>query len=184
MPVQAHGGAPDELVAEILVLATIAIAWVGIARIRGKGFAWMPRGAGWALVILTPILLVTAVLLPTVIWPEHEPASERPTSTATLTIIQPTDGLRVSGPLLDVVTELSGARIVDDSATEVAPDTGHVHVFIDDQLMSMSYAPEQQIPIDSLGPGPHVLRVEFVAADHAAFDPPVEEQVTFVKLTG
>ena len=180
----AHGGAPDELVAEILVLASIVVAWVGIARVRGKGFAWMPKGMGWGVVALAPGLLISAVILPGIIWPNLEPAADRPSSTATLTILAPVEGLRVSGPLLDVVTELTGARIVDDSTTAVAPDTGHVHVFVDDQLLSMAYAPEQEIPIDFLGPGPHVLRVEFVAADHAAFDPPVEESVTFVKLTG
>ena len=179
----AHGGAPDELVAEILVLASIVVAWVGIACVRGKGFAWMPKGVGWGVVALAPALLISAVLLPGIIWPNPE-VGDRPSSTATLTIVQPVAGQRVSGPLLGVVTELEGARIVDDAGAEVRPDTGHVHVFVDDRLLSMTYAPEQEIPIDSLGPGPHVLRVEFVAADHEPFDPPVEVHVTFVKLTG
>lgn len=179
----AHGGAPDELVAEILVLASIVVAWVGIARVRGNGFAWMPRGVGWGVVALAPVLLVSAVLLPGIIWPDPEGA-DRPSSTASITIVEPVEGQRVSGPLLGVVTELGGARIVDEASTEVRADTGHVHVFVDDRLLSMTYAPEQEIPIDSLGPGPHVLRVEFVAADHEPFDPPVEERVTFVKLTG
>ena len=183
MPVLAHGGRPDELVAEILILAAIVVAWVGVARLRGKGFAWMPRGAGWALVIGAVGLAALAILVPTLIWKDPAPAADRPSSTATLEIVAPVEGQQVAGRFLDVVTELTGATVVDAGATAVTPNTGHVHVYVDDQLMSMAYAPEQQIPIDFLERGPHVVRVEFVAADHGAFDPPVAESVTFVKTT-
>ena len=183
-PLLAHGGRPDELVAEILILVAIVVAWVGVARVRGKGFSRMPMTVGWMLVGLAPVLLATAVLVPTVIWREPAPSADRPSSTAVLRISEPSEGQRVSTATLDVVTQITGATVVDGSATEVTPDTGHVHVYLDDQLMSMAYAPEQEIGIDWLGPGPHVVRVEFVAADHAPFDPPVEASVTFVKLTG
>jgi len=180
----AHGGRPDELVAQILVLATIVVGWVGIARVRGKRFAWMPRAGGWLLVGLAPVLLAFAILVPTVIWRTPAPTVDRPASTAVVSIAEPAEGQQVSTATMGVVTEISGATVVDGSATEVTPDTGHVHVYLDDRLMSMAYAPEQEIAIDWLSPGPHVLRVEFVAADHGAFEPPVETSVTFVKLTG
>lgn len=183
-PLLSHGGRPDELVAEILVLVTLVVAWVGIARVRGKGFAWMPKTLGWGLVGSAPVLLVVALLLPTVIMREPTPAANRPSSTATILITAPSEGQRVSTATLDVATRVSGATIVEGSATEATPDTGHVHIYVDDQLMSMAYAPEQEIAIDWLGPGRHVVRVEFVAADHAPFDPPIEASVTFVKLTG
>ena len=184
MPILAHGGRPDELVAEILLLVAVVVAWAGIARVRGKGFGGMPMALGWLLVGLASTLLVVAVLVPTVIMREPAPTANRPSSTATILITAPSAVQRVSTATLDVVTQITGATVVDGSATEVTPDTGHVHVYLDDQLMSMAYAPEQEIGIDWLGPGPHVVRVEFVAADHAPFDPPVEESVTFVKLTG
>jgi uncharacterized membrane protein len=180
----AHGGRPDELVAQILVLATIVVGWVGIVRVRGQRFARMPRAAGWLLVGLAAVLLTFAILVPTVIWRTPAPAVDRPESTAVVRIAAPVEGQRVSTATLGVVTEIRGATVVDGSATEVTPDTGHVHVYLDDRLMSMAYAPEQEIAIDWLSPGPHVLRVEFVAADHGAFEPPVETSVTFVKLTG
>ena len=183
-PLLAHGGRPDELVAELILLLAIVLAWVGIARVRGKGFAWMPRALGWLLVGLGPALLVVAALVPTVFMRTPSPTTNRPSSTATLLITAPSEGQRVSTATLDVATRVSGATIVEGSATEVTPDTGHVHIYVDDQLMSMAYAPEQEIAIDWLGPGRHVVRVEFVAADHAPFDPPIEASVTFVKLTG
>jgi uncharacterized membrane protein len=183
-PIVAHGGRPDELVAQILLGTAIVAGWVGVSRVRGKRFAGMPIAVGWVLVGLAPLLLALAVLVPTVIWREPAPSAARPSSSAALRIAEPLEGQRVSTPTLDVVTEVSGATVVDGSETDVTPDTGHVHVYVDDRLMSMAYAPEQTIPIDWLSPGPHVLRVEFVAADHDAFDPPVEASVTFVKLTG
>jgi hypothetical protein len=183
MPVLAHGGRPDELVATFLVLAAIVVAWVGVARIRGKGFAWMPRALGWVLASGSLVLLVLAVVVPTLVWRNPAPAADRPSSTATIAIVSPAEGQQVSGDFVDLVTRLSGAQVVDASVAQVTPDTGHVHVYVDDQLMSMSYTPEQRIPIDFLERGPHVLRVEFVAADHGPFDPPVEASVTFVKMT-
>jgi hypothetical protein len=180
----AHGGRPDELVAQILVVAGLVAGWVGISRVRGRRFAGVPVAAGWLLVGLAPALLALAILVPTVIWRTPVPSADRPSSTAVIRVAEPVEGQRVSTATLDVVTEITGATVVDASSTQVAPDTGHVHIYVDDRLMSMAYAPEQEIAIDWLSPGPHVLRVEFVAADHVAFDPPVETSVTFVKLTG
>ncbi len=183
-PIVAHGGRPDELVAQLLLAAAIVTGWVGVSRIRGKRFTGIPVAAGWVLAGVAPVLLALAILVPTVIWREPAPAADRPSSTAVLRIAEPLEGQRVSTPTLDVVTEIAGATVIGGAETEVEPDTGHVHVYVDDRLMSMAYAPEQTIAIDWLSPGPHVLRVEFVAADHEAFDPPVETRVTFVKLTG
>jgi hypothetical protein len=183
MPVLAHAGQPDELVAEFLVLGAVVLGWVGIARIRGRGFRWMPAAAGWGILAGALALLVLAVLVPTVLWTAPGAVGDRPAPTASLRIVAPVEAQEVLGTTLDVVTELTGARVVDGSITEVTPDTGHIHVYLDDRLMSMAYADEQEIPIDWLERGPHILRVEFVAADHIAFDPPVEASVTFVKLT-
>ena len=184
MPVLAHGGRPDELVAEILLLAAVVVGWLGAARLRGKGFGWMSRGAAWSLIAGAVGLLIVAILVPTVIWRDPTPVADRPASTAVLRIATPVEDQQVSGAFLDVATVLTGATVVEAGSTEVTPDTGHVHVYVNDRLMSMAYAPEQRIPLDWLERGPHVLRVEFVAADHAAFDPPVVTSVTFVKMTG
>ena len=57
------------------------------------------------------------------------------------------------------------------------PDEGHLHVILDDQLISMT-GDTQQVLTD-LTPGQHLLKVEFVASDHFPFDPRVIAAVAF-----
>jgi hypothetical protein len=76
-----------------------------------------------------------------------------------------------------VVLSLTGATSVQATTTTITPTTGHVHLYVDNQLVSMNYGLEQDIPVT---PGSHVLKAEFVAADHAPFNPRVySAQVIF-----
>jgi hypothetical protein len=52
-----------------------------------------------------------------------------------------------------------------------------VHVLLDDALISMTEGLEQVIP--DVEPGMHRLTVEFVATDHAPFDPRVVAVAVF-----
>ena len=110
--------------------------------------------------------------------PTVSPAAERPTTDATLRIITPSDGdvLPVETDV-DVELELEGARVVQQTSTDLRPDEGHIHVVLDDRLVSMTDGLQQTIR--ELAPGLHVLKVEFVANDHAPFDPRVIEAVAF-----
>ncbi|HYY07365.1 MAG TPA: hypothetical protein VFA25_02045 [Actinomycetota bacterium] len=83
----------------------------------------------------------------------------------------------MSGPTVHLRISLTGARIVKRSSTDLTPDEGHVHVTLDGKLISMTYGLEQQIP--DLSPGPHRIEVEFVAMDHAPFDPRVTDVTSF-----
>jgi hypothetical protein len=94
----------------------------------------------------------------------------RPSSSAVVTIVQPTSGSTVSGTTLHVVLKLEGALIVKQTTTDIRPDEGHVHLFVDNVLVSMNYGLEQDLPVHS---GTYVLKAEFVAADHAPFNPRV-----------
>ncbi len=104
------------------------------------------------------------------------PAAERPSTEATLTIVTPSDG-DVLDANVDVEIELDGARVVQQTSTELRPDEGHIHVLLDDQLISMTDGLEQTLR--GVEPGLHILKVEFVANDHAPFDPRVIEAVAF-----
>jgi hypothetical protein len=64
------------------------------------------------------------------------------------------------------------------TTTKVRPDQGHVHVLVDGQLAAMNYTLDGKLP--ALTPGQHVIRVEFVAADHLPFDPRVFAQSAFL----
>lgn len=94
----------------------------------------------------------------------------RPSSLATVEILQPGSGARVVGETAHVVLRLTGATIVTATTTAIRPDQGHVHLYVDNSLVSMNYGLEQDVAVT---PGTHVLKAEFVAADHAPFSPRV-----------
>jgi len=94
----------------------------------------------------------------------------RPASTATLTIVSPTPNESVTGPNVHVVIGLEGATIVSATTTDIRPDQGHIHLYVDNNLVSMNYGTTQDLPA---APGTHILHAEFVAADHVPFNPRV-----------
>jgi hypothetical protein len=94
----------------------------------------------------------------------------RPSSPATVAIMQPANGAAITGTSVHVVLSLTGATIVSATTTAIQPDQGHVHLYVDNVLVSMNYGLEQDLPIH---PGTYVLKAEFVAADHAPFSPRV-----------
>ncbi|MDP9330615.1 MAG: hypothetical protein M3P11_08275 [Actinomycetota bacterium] len=103
--------------------------------------------------------------------------SPRPASTAHLSILSPANGQVIHGTTLTLKISLKGAKVVQPSnITNIVPDQGHLHVILDDQLVTMTAALEQTIPVT---PGQHLLKVEFVANDHAPFDPRVIAAVSF-----
>ena len=94
----------------------------------------------------------------------------RPASTGTLTIVSPTPNESVTGPNVHVVIGLEGATIVSATTTDIRPDQGHIHLYVDNNLVSMNYGTTQDLPA---APGTHILHAEFVAADHVPFNPRV-----------
>jgi hypothetical protein len=104
------------------------------------------------------------------------PAGSRPSSPAVVTIVSPTSNQVVTGTTLHVVITLQNATIVPATTTNVSPTTGHVHLYVDNVLVSMNYGLTQDLPVH---PGTYVLKAEFVAADHAPFDPRVWSNQVF-----
>ena len=94
----------------------------------------------------------------------------RPSSPATVEIVSPAPSTTVQGDTLHVVLRLNGGTLVPQTTTDIRPDEGHVHLYVNNQLVSMNYGLEQDIPTQ---PGTTVLKAEFVAADHAPFSPRV-----------
>ena len=104
-------------------------------------------------------------------------AIERPTSTGVLTIVSPENGDRIADGTAQLEVALKGAEIVDQTSTDLQPDQGHLHVMLDGSLVSMTSG--TSLPLTDLTPGEHLLQVEFVASDHAPFDPRVLAAVSF-----
>jgi hypothetical protein len=102
----------------------------------------------------------------------------RPTSTAKLTILSPHNGQTVHTQTPQVRLGLAGAKLVALTSTHIRPDQGHVHLLVDGKLVAMNYGLDERLP--KLTPGQHLVQVEFVAADHAPFDPRVLAQAAFI----
>jgi len=101
----------------------------------------------------------------------------RPSSPAKVAILSPTNGEVVHGSDVKIRVQLTGAKIVPATTTDIVPTKGHLHVYLDDQIVSMNF--KLKGDIGDVTPGMHVLRVEFVASDHLPFDPRVFTAVTF-----
>jgi hypothetical protein len=93
--------------------------------------------------------------------------SARPTTPAQIRIAAPEPNAVVPGPDVPVTVDLSGAKVVSVTSTDVRPDEGHIHISIDGRIVSMSGATTDTIP--DVAPGQHSLQAEFVAGDHAPF---------------
>jgi hypothetical protein len=94
----------------------------------------------------------------------------RPLSPAVVRIVEPKQHQQLSGSTVHVVLTLENARIVPQTSTTLRPDEGHLHLYVDNVLVSMNYGLTQDLPVH---PGTYVLKAEFVAADHAPFNPRV-----------
>ena len=70
---------------------------------------------------------------------------------------------------VSVELRLDGGTIVPITSLHLVPNEGHIHLYLDDALLSMTGLDTQIIVL----PGTHTLRAEFVAVDHGPFRPPV-----------
>jgi hypothetical protein len=103
-------------------------------------------------------------------------------TTGDITIVSPQPGAVFKPDSVPIKLELTGAEILEEASTDVQPDIGHVHVALDDEILSLLAGLEfdlAEIAKEPLDPGLHLLEVEFVAADHTPFAPREIETLTF-----
>jgi hypothetical protein len=169
-------GSIGSTVTSLLAVGAFAAGWVAVRRLLGKGFPRIPRWGAWLSAAVAAACLVLIFVLPSVLQPA--PASVRPSSTAHITILTPQPGQTFQGDpaRVPITLRLTGAHIVTFTSTDLRPDEGHIHLFIDGRLVSMTYGLAQKVWV---APGDHTLLAAFVAVDHAPFDPPVQTSVKF-----
>jgi len=131
--------------------------------------------AGTATVVVMAVVLLAACSSPSA---SSASTATRPATPARLEILAPRGGA-VVGPNPTLRLKLSGAWLATAavSGANVPADEGFVHVYVDDKLVSVLYRLTQKLP--TLDPGPHTVRVEFIALDHAPFANQVTDSTRF-----
>lgn len=90
-------------------------------------------------------------------------------SPAKIAIVSPASNEVISGSTVHVAVTVSGGTISQASTGGISPTVGHLHLYLDGQLASMSYATSTDLPVD---PGSvNSLYAEWVASDHLSFTP-------------
>lgn len=107
--------------------------------------------------------------------PASAPRGEQ-TTTATIELVEPTEGAEVPAGTITVRVETTGLKYTMPSNTNV-PGEGHIHFTLDDRPFVMSTESEAQL--EDVEPGPHTLRAELVENNTQSFDPPIEAIVEF-----
>jgi hypothetical protein len=93
----------------------------------------------------------------------------RPSTPVKITLLSPTAGETVHGPSVIVRVSITGGVVTTVTAGDITPTKGHVHLYLNNQLIYMSYTLEQPITVH---PGAvYSMYAEFVAQDHFPFSP-------------
>jgi hypothetical protein len=153
-------------------------------RHREVSIRWRPRGAEArtrprpSLVVLLMTVLVCATACggttpPATLTPyptlSGSGLGARPSTPVKITLVSPTEGQVVHGTSVLVKVSVSGGTVTKVISSHVTPTLGHVHLYLNNQLIYMSYTLQQEIPVH---PGlEYTMYAEFVAQDHFPFYP-------------
>jgi hypothetical protein len=93
----------------------------------------------------------------------------RPATPVKIALLSPTSGEVVHGTTLVVRVSITGGTVTTVTTGDITPTKGHVHLYLNNQLIYMSYTLSQPITVK---PGlPYSMYAEFVAQDHFPFSP-------------
>jgi hypothetical protein len=95
--------------------------------------------------------------------------AHRPSTPVKITLVAPTSGEVVHGTTLVVRVSITGGVVTQVTTADITPTKGHVHLYLNNQLIFMSYTLSQPITVK---PGlEYSMYAEFVAQDHFPFAP-------------
>jgi hypothetical protein len=93
----------------------------------------------------------------------------RPSSPVKITLLSPASGSTVQGTSVLVRVSVTGGEVTPTVTSDITPTKGHVHLYLNNQLIYMSYTLQQEITVK---PGvEYSMYAEFVAQDHFPFSP-------------
>ncbi|HVC03685.1 MAG TPA: hypothetical protein VND88_03320 [Candidatus Acidoferrales bacterium] len=93
----------------------------------------------------------------------------RPSSPVKITLLSPVNGSTVHGTSVLVRVSVTGGEVTPAVTGNITPTKGHVHLYLNNQLIYMSYTLQQEITVH---PGvEYSMYAEFVAQDHFPFSP-------------
>jgi hypothetical protein len=93
----------------------------------------------------------------------------RPSSPVKITLISPVTGNTVHGTSVLVRVAVTGGIVTAAVSADISPTKGHVHLYLNNQLIYMAYTLQQEITVQ---PGlEYSMYAEFVAQDHFPFAP-------------
>lgn len=171
-----HAGGADETLFTVLLGAALVLGWIGISRLRRRGFPRLPKWAAFGTLPLGALVLAMAFVVPPKLAPKL--AAARPASQARVEIVSPREGavLRGAPASVNVQIVLRGGTLVPFTSPDVNSREGHLHLSLDGSLVSMTEGLEQSLEVPE---GRHQILVTFVAVDHGPFNPPISASVTF-----
>jgi hypothetical protein len=173
----AHAGVPGPA-----AFFAVGLFFVGMAAIGGA--VWFhqhpieasPKAPTVILAGVAAVCLCLGTFLPLLLG--ARPSPSRPSATGVLAIVspQPDEPFHGDPATVSVILRLDGATVVPFSSFRVVPNEGHIHLYLDGSLVTMTSGLTTSLAVS---PGSHELRAEFVAVDHLPFDPPVVATATF-----
>jgi hypothetical protein len=93
----------------------------------------------------------------------------RPSTPVKITLVAPISGDVVHGTSVLVKVSVSGGVVTKVTTADITPTKGHVHLYLNNQLIFMQYTLQQSIAVH---PGvEYSMYAEFVAQDHFPFSP-------------
>jgi hypothetical protein len=93
----------------------------------------------------------------------------RPSSPVKITLVAPVNGETVHGTSILVRVSVAGGVVTPTLSAIISPTKGHVHLYLNNQLIYMAYTLQQKIAVQ---PGlEYSMYAEFVAQDHFPFSP-------------
>jgi hypothetical protein len=93
----------------------------------------------------------------------------RPASPVKITLVAPVNGETIHGASVLVRVSVTGGIVTPTLSAIISPTKGHVHLYLNNQLIYMAYTLQQEIAVQ---PGlEYSMYAEFVAQDHFPFSP-------------